>query len=38
MMDFVEGMHKVGEALAAVICAKVTLEAQAKLAEAEAKK
>lgn len=32
MNDFVEGMHKVGEALSAVISAQVTKEAQDKLA------
>lgn len=32
MNDFIEGMHKVGEAMAAVISAQVTKDAQDKLA------
>lgn len=32
MNDFIEGMHKVGEALSAVISAKVTKEAQDRIA------
>jgi hypothetical protein len=31
MNEFVEGMHKVGEAMSAAICAEVTKAAQAKL-------
>ena len=31
MFDFVEGMHKVGDAMAAVVSAQVTKEAQDKL-------
>lgn len=32
MIEFLEGMHKVGETMSAVISAQVTQEAQAKLA------
>ena len=32
MIEFVEGMHKVGEAMSAIVSAQVTQEAQAKLA------
>jgi hypothetical protein len=32
MNDFIEGMHKVGEAMSAAISAQVTRDAQAKLA------
>lgn len=32
MNDFVEGMHRVGEAMSALISAKVTQDAQEKLA------
>jgi hypothetical protein len=32
MKDFVEGMHKVGEAMAAIISAQVTKDAQDKRA------
>lgn len=35
MRDFVEGMHKVGDAMAAVISAQVTKEAQARLEREE---
>lgn len=38
MIDFIEGMHRVGEAMAAVISAKVTLDAQARLAAAQAQR
>ena len=31
MNDFLEGMHKVGDAMSAVISAQVTKEAQARL-------
>lgn len=33
MNDFIEGMHKVGDAMCAVISAQVTKEAQERLAE-----
>ncbi len=32
MNDFIEGMHKVGEAMSAVISAQVTKEAQDRIA------
>lgn len=34
MIEFVEGMHKVGEAMSAIVSAQVTKEAQEKLATA----
>lgn len=37
MNDFIEGMHKVGEAMSAAISAQITREAQERLA-AEQKK
>ena len=36
MNDFIEGMHKTGEAMSAVISAQVTKEAQDKMARAGA--
>ena len=33
MNDFIEGMHKVGEAMSAAISAQVTKDAQEKLAK-----
>lgn len=36
MRDFLEGMHKVGDAMAAVISAEVTRDAQERLAAQEA--
>ncbi len=36
MRDFIEGMHKVGEAMAAGISAQVTRDAQERLAAQEA--
>ena len=35
MNDFIEGMHKVGEAMSAAISAQVTQEAQARRAATE---
>lgn len=32
MINFIEGMHKIGEAMAAAISAQVTREAQVRLA------
>jgi len=37
MNDFIEGMHKIGDAMSAVISAQVTREAQERLAAAEKK-
>ncbi len=36
MHDFIEGMHKVGESMAAVISAQVTRDAQERMAAAQA--
>ena len=36
MNDFIEGMHKVGDAMSAVISAQVTKEAQERLAREQA--
>lgn len=38
MHDFIEGMHRVGEAMSAVISAQVTKNAQERLAAVEASK
>jgi hypothetical protein len=38
IIDFVEGMHKVGEAMSAVISANVTKDAQERLKAEEAPK
>lgn len=35
MNDFIEGMHRVGESMAAVISAQVTRDAQEKIVKAE---
>ena len=35
MNDFIEGMHKVGEAMSAAISAQVTKEAQERLAKVD---
>lgn len=37
MNDFIEGMHKLGDTLSAVISAQVTKEAQEKLARSREK-
>ncbi len=37
MNDFIEGMHKIGDAMSAAISAQVTREAQEKLARSREK-
>jgi hypothetical protein len=38
MFDFIEGMHKLGDAMGAVISAQVTKEAQERMAKEKADK
>lgn len=37
MNDFIEGMHKIGESMSAVVSAQVTREAQERMAEKDRK-